>query len=83
MSQLIFNYNEDHLGLKIGFTNTFLRINKLTNEEANYLGLQKGDPRLYVELVYHLTNGQPFNFSKVTYNYTQSQFSIQTYSYCL
>lgn len=83
VSESIFNYLTEGLGLKIGFADTFLHVNKLTDEEAKYLGLKKGDPKLYVESVFHLTNGQPFDFSKVTYNYEQSQFFIQTSSHFL
>lgn len=83
VSESIFNYITEGLGLKIGFSDTFLHVNKLTDEEAKYLGLKKGDPKLYVESVFHLTHGQPFDFSKVTYNYEQSQFFIQANSYFL
>jgi GntR family transcriptional regulator of bglA len=55
----------------------------LTEEEAGYLGLKQGMPKLYVETVFHLTNGQPFDFSKITYNYEQSQFVIQANSHFL
>lgn len=83
VSESIFNYLTEGLGLKIGFADTFLHVNKLTDEEAKYLGLKKGDPKLYVESVFHLTNGQPFDFSKLTYNYEQSQFFIQSNSHFL
>jgi GntR family transcriptional regulator of bglA len=83
VSESIFNYLTEGLGLKIGFADTFLHVNKLTDEEAKYLGLKQGDPKLYVESVFHLTNGHPFDFSKVTYNYEQSQFFIQSNSHSL
>lgn len=77
ITESIFNYITEGLGLNIGFADTFLHVDKLTDEEAKYLGLKKGDPKLYVESIFHLTHGQPFDFSKVTYNYVQSQFFIQ------
>ncbi|WP_413375197.1 GntR family transcriptional regulator [Alkalihalobacillus sp. 1P02AB] len=83
ISESIFNYITEGLGLKIGFSDTFLHVAKLTDTEAHYLGLKKGDPKLFVESVFHLTNGQPFDFSKVTYNYEQSQFFVQANSYFL
>ncbi|MFP3325583.1 UTRA domain-containing protein, partial [Planococcus sp. SIMBA_160] len=49
--------------------------------EAKHLGLKQDDPALRVETVFHLTNGQPFDFSKITYNYMQSQFFIQANNY--
>ncbi|MBT2649162.1 GntR family transcriptional regulator [Bacillus sp. ISL-34] len=83
ISESIFNYITEGLGLKIGFADTFLKVDKLTDEEAKYLRLKKEDPKLYVESVFHLNNGQPFDFSKVTYNYEQSQFFVQTNSHFL
>lgn len=77
ITESIFDYITDGLGLNIGFSDMFLHVDKLTEEEAAFLGLVKGDPKLYVESIFHLTNGQPFDFSKITYNYVQSQFFIQ------
>ncbi|PSL41671.1 GntR family transcriptional regulator of bglA [Planomicrobium soli] len=77
INESIFHYITEGLGLNVGFTDMFLHVDKLTEEEADYLGLEKGDPKLYVESIFHLTNGQPFDFSKVTYNYVQSQFFVQ------
>ncbi|ANU22045.1 GntR family transcriptional regulator [Planococcus donghaensis] len=77
ITESIFNYITEGLGLNIGFADTYLHVDKLNAEEAEYLGLQKGDPKLEVESVFHLTNGQPFDFSKLTYNYVQSQFFLQ------
>lgn len=79
-SESIFYYIREGLGLKVGFSDMYLHVDKLNEEEAKYLGLKKGEPKLYVETLFHLTNGQPFDFSKVTYNYEQSQFFIQTNS---
>lgn len=81
VTESIFNYIKEGLGLKVGFSDVYLHVDKLNEEEAEYLGLQNGDPKLLVETVFHLTNGQPFNFSKVTYNYQQSQFFIQANSH--
>lgn len=77
VSESIFHYIREGLGLKVGFSDMYLHVGKLNEEEAEYLGLQKGAPKLRVETIFHLTNGQPFDFSKVTYNYEQSQFFIQ------
>jgi GntR family transcriptional regulator of bglA len=80
VSESIFNYIREGLGLKIGFSDMFLQVGKLNEEEAMYLGLKVDSPKLNVETIFHLTNGQPFDFSKVTYNYEQSQFFIQANS---
>jgi GntR family transcriptional regulator of bglA len=77
-TESIFNYISEGLGLKIGFSDMYLHVDKLNEEEAGYLSLKKGDPKLYVESIFHLTNGQPFDFSKIIYHYHQSQFFIQS-----
>jgi GntR family transcriptional regulator, transcriptional regulator of bglA len=83
VSESIFNYIREGLGLKVGFSDMFLHVDKLNEEEAEYLGLKSGSPKLYVDTIFHLTNGQPFDFSKITYNYQQSQFFIQATSHLL
>lgn len=74
----IFHYIREGLGLNIGFLDSFLHVGKLKEEEAEYLGLKTGAPKLRIEGVFHLTNGQPFDFSKVNYNYEQAQFYVQS-----
>lgn len=81
VTESIFHYIKEGLGLKVGFSDVYLHVDKLNEEEAEYLGLEKGAPKMFMESVFHLTNGQPFNFSKVTYNYQQSQFFIQANSH--
>ncbi|WP_312092980.1 GntR family transcriptional regulator [Niallia sp.] len=81
VSESIFHYITEGLGLKVGFSDVYLHVDKLSEEEAAYLGLEKDAPKLLVESIFHLTNGQPFDFSKVTYNYQQSQFFIQANSH--
>ncbi len=77
VSDSIFDYIREGLGLKIGFSDSYLHVGKLEEEKAGHLGLHKGDPKLDVETIFHLANGQPFDFSRITYNYIQSQFFIQ------
>ncbi|MED1022690.1 UTRA domain-containing protein [Bacillus mycoides] len=83
VTESIFNYITEGLGLRVGFADSYIHVGKLNKEEAGYLDLENGSPKLYDEGIFHLTNGQPFNFSKVTYNYEQSQFFIQTNSHFL
>ncbi|MFC0273366.1 GntR family transcriptional regulator [Metabacillus herbersteinensis] len=83
VSESIFHYIREGLGIKVGFSDKYLHVDKLKEEEAKYLGLKKGEPGLYDETIFHLTNGQPFDFSKITYNYEQSQFFIQANSHFL
>lgn len=81
VAESIFDYIRDGLGLKRGFSDLYLYAGMLNEEEAEYLGLFTGAPKLCVETIFHLTNGQPFDFSKVTYHYEQSQFFIQANSH--
>lgn len=76
----IFRYIKNGLGLKLGFSDRYLHVDKLSAEEANYLGLEQGEPKLKVETIYHLKNGQPFVFSKINYSYKQSKFFLQTHN---
>lgn len=73
----IFNYLFDHLNVKAGFTDHFLRIKKLNKENADLLNLQPGDPSILLESVYSLENGTAFDYSKTLYHYEESQFFIQ------
>lgn len=77
VSDSIFKYLRDALNVKFGFSDSYLNVGKLDEEEAAHLGLKPGDPKLIVEQIIHLSNGQPFDFSRITYNYIQSQFFIQ------
>lgn len=81
VSGSIFHYLSEGLKLNIGFSDMYLHVGKLTAEEADYLNLKQGDPKLYAESIFHLTNGRPFDFSRVTYNYEQSQFFVQAGSH--
>ncbi|EHS54998.1 GntR family transcriptional regulator [Paenibacillus sp. Aloe-11] len=73
----IFKYLQDALNVKIVFYDSYLHVDKLNEEEAEHLGLKPGDPKLLVDQTFHLSNGQPFDFARNTYNYLQSQFFIQ------
>ena len=83
VSESIFKYIREALGLKVGFSDMYIHVDMLNEEESKYLDLPKGSPKLNVETIFHLTNGQPFDFSKITYNYQQSQFFIQANSHFL
>lgn len=82
-SESIFNYISEALGLNIGFSDLYFNVGKINEEEAGLLRLPDASPGLFMEQIFHLTNGQPFDFSKITYNYEQSQFFIQANNYFL
>jgi len=79
----IFDYISNALGAKIGFSDLYVHIQKLNENEAQHLGLLAGDPKLFVETIFYLNNGVPFDFSRISYNYEQSQFFFQSTGYSL
>lgn len=83
VTESIFHYITEALGLKVGFSDLYFHIDQLSKEEADYLGLEENLPKLVAESIFHLTNGHPFNYSIVTYNYQQSQFFVQANSQLL
>lgn len=76
----IFHYLNQALGIRIGFSDKYLSVGKLQKEAATYLSLKSGDPALFVEELFYLTSGEPFDFSKTTYHYEHSQFFLQSNS---
>ena len=74
----IFHYLKETLKLKVRFSDKYLRIGKLNQTEASYLNLNTHDPPLHVDELFYLMSGEPFDFSKMTYNYNHSQFFIQS-----
>ncbi|MCM3033542.1 GntR family transcriptional regulator [Niallia sp. MER 6] len=81
VSKSINNYLKDVLGLKIGFPDIYINLDKLNSEEASFFGLKLGDPMLCKEIIYHLTSGQPFCYSKAIYHYKQAKFVIKGNSF--
>lgn len=73
----IFQYITKDLNLQIGFVDHFMRIIKLTQADAELLSLNKGDPGVLIETIYHLANGEAFDYSKIVYHYEEAQFFVQ------
>lgn len=76
-SQSIFNYLTEDLKINIRFSDLFMRIGKLNQEEAAYLQLETHDPSLTIESIYYLNSGRPFNYSNIKYHYEEAQFFVQ------
>ncbi|QLK86577.1 GntR family transcriptional regulator [Staphylococcus sp. 17KM0847] len=72
----IFSYIQEGLGLKIGFSDFYMQMDKLTAFEATHLHLQENDPKLIVEQLFYLTNGVPFNYSEIHYHYQYAKFYV-------
>ena len=72
--QSLYQYLTNVLKVKLGYSDKFLHVIKLSEETAQLLDLKKDDPALLTEEIFHKGNGEPFNFSKITYHYINSQF---------
>ncbi|WP_047375945.1 GntR family transcriptional regulator [Exiguobacterium sp. ZOR0005] len=73
----IFDYVQSALSVTIGFSDMYMQVGRLNETEAGYLGLKMDDPTLRIETIFHLTNGKPFDYSRITYHYNHSQFVVQ------
>lgn len=72
----IFDYLEQHLKIKIGFSDIYFSVGKLTEDEAPKLSLQAGDPCLRYEQLFYTTTGVPFDYSQLIYHYENAHFYI-------
>lgn len=77
----IFAYIQDELGVEIGFSDVYLKADKLSKYDANLLELDVGDPVLIVEEVYHTKTGEPFDYTELVYNYQESFLYAQSSTY--
>jgi len=76
--QSIFEYCKKALKLNISFSDKYIHVVKLDENESNLLELKEGDPALLVDEVFFLSSGTPFDFSKTVYHYINSQFFLQS-----
>lgn len=74
----IFEYLEAALGLNIGFSDRYVHVDKLSDDVANILELNPGDPAMTVLEQIYLSSGLTFNFTKLTYHYKHTQFFLQS-----
>lgn len=74
----LFKYIQDALGLEIRFADQYLKMRKLTDEEAKLLDCEKGDPTLEINEIHYLANGEPFDLAKLVYNYKNVEFINQS-----
>ncbi|MHC5251045.1 GntR family transcriptional regulator [Listeria kieliensis] len=74
----LFHYVEKALGLTISFSDKYLHVKKLDEKESELLELETGDPALFVEELFYLSTGEPFDFSRMVYHYEHSQFFVQS-----
>lgn len=74
----IFEYLETALGLNIGFSDRYVHIDKLSEDIADILELNCGDPAMTVFEQIYLASGLTFNYTKLTYHYKHTQFFLQS-----
>lgn len=74
----IFKFIKEGLNTEIRFSDKYMEIIKLNEEQAKVLQLEKNDPALEVNDVYYLAKGQIFNCSQLIYNYKNSKFFDQS-----
>lgn len=74
----LFGYARNDLGLNFGFVDKVLYAGKLEADAARVLGLNEGDPALYLEDDSFLTNGRLFNSSFIAYHYVNTRFFTMT-----
>lgn len=70
-SKSIFSYIINDLKLKIGFSDRVISCDKLNEEEAKLLNLNKDDPTLIINNTIFLSSGIVFDVSLEKYNYTK------------
>ncbi len=75
----LFSYLREGLQLNIGFSDKYLRVVKLKNEDiCNLVGVAVGDPGIEIKEVFYLTSGEVFDISFTTFNYEHAQFYMQS-----
>ncbi|WP_026885941.1 GntR family transcriptional regulator [Clostridium beijerinckii] len=73
-SKSIFEYITNDLKLKIGFADRIITSEKLTEEEASFLNLEKDDPTLVLNNTIFLSSGIVFDISVEKFNYRNMKF---------
>lgn len=74
----IFSYIRQALGKDIRFSEKYMHVVKLTDEQAEFLQLEENDPALEIKEVFSLSDGQIFDVSRLVYNYKNSKFFSQS-----
>ncbi len=69
----IYSYIVNDLKLSIGFADRLIYCEKLSEEDAILLELEKDDPALIIENTAFLTNGMIFEVSKAVHNYKNAK----------
>lgn len=73
----ILKYIKDVLGIKMGFPDIYVNVDKLNAEEASFFGLNAGDPMLCKEIIYHLANASHFVIQELFFITNKLSFSLK------
>lgn len=79
-SKSIYSYIIDDLKLKVGFADRVISCDKLNEEDAKLLNLEKDDPTLILNNTVFLTSGVVFDVSLEKYNYKKMKIISLTSS---
>ncbi|MGL5915364.1 MAG: GntR family transcriptional regulator, partial [Culicoidibacterales bacterium] len=74
----LFTYFAKALKINPGFSDSYLHVIQLDQATAQLLDLPIDSPALTSEQIIHLSTGEPFDYSKITYHYQNSQFFLAT-----
>ncbi|WP_297815269.1 GntR family transcriptional regulator [uncultured Lactobacillus sp.] len=74
----LFSYIRKALGHEIRFSDKYMQIKKINDQEAKILQLQPGDPALEVHDFYYLDDGEIFDASRLVYHYKNAKFFDQS-----
>ncbi|EHJ09150.1 GntR family transcriptional regulator [Staphylococcus simiae] len=72
----IFNYLENDMNIRVGFSDIYFNVDKLQRDEAQLLQLVEADPCLRYHQTFYTTTGIPFDSSDITFHYQHSHFFI-------
>ncbi|CQR46387.1 HTH-type transcriptional repressor YvoA [Paraliobacillus sp. PM-2] len=72
-----YQYVEKQLGLTIGHGTQEIESGLATTYERKHLGLNKGDPVLYMRRTTYLSNGKPFEYVTSAYRADKYVFTLQ------
>ena len=72
----IFNYLQNDLQIRLGFSDIYFNVDQLDEREADLLQLKAGAPCLRYHQTFYTSTGQPFDVSDITFHYQHAHFYI-------
>lgn len=72
----IFDYLEQNMQVKVGFSDIYFNADQLDTNEAQLLKLDPNDPCLRYHQTFYTTTGIPFDASDIVFHYKNAHFYI-------